>query len=355
MPSDPRTPALLAALQGEHQRYEAAVTAAAAQMRSWLRAHQGGADTPAAAREELGRFAAGRIDAERFAALFDGERTLASGTARAVRRAIAALDDLLVQGGALFAGDARPGEDVRRVADEMLAEIGRVFGAALVFQTVRLGTYRAEQHDAWLASCPFAAWNRGERALAAPIVIELEGADAHAERLVELLDGRQKIVLVVRGDCPPAPLVRLLSPRVFVQQALAVEDLGSFVAYEGPGIAALVAEGAARFVHDPAGATLAERLTIAHLPDDVPVGVRGGRSAWQLREELEQLRSLDALAAGARRAARADGSPAGARGLTTVASAPIAADGDAAGALAAWLLAQAGLEPAPASGGKPEP
>ena len=178
---------------------------------------------------------------------------------------------------------------------------------------------------------PFARWTRSERRLAPPLVVALEGGDLRAAALAEFLDGRQKIVLVVEGECAPAPLARLVAPGTFVLQTADAAGLDRFAAWEGPGIAALVPESAGRFVHDPAaGAASWDRLTIAHTPDKPPRRTVAGLSAAQQAEELEILRTLAARPA-------AIAPPAGAPAAAEAGTA------DPVDKLAAWLLSRVDL------------
>jgi hypothetical protein len=111
------------------------------------------------------------------------------------------------------------------------------------------------------------------------------------------------------------------------------QGLDRLAAWDGPGIAALVPESAARFVHDPAaGGAHGKRLSITAVPEQVPRRAVGGLSAAQQTEELGLLRSL--AVADAR-----DGAPA---------AAATAAEGggprpEPADKLAAWLLSQVDL------------
>lgn len=390
MPSDTmpredreRTAAVLQALAEPRARYDAALAGAEERMREYLAAHRSqSGDATSIATTELGRFAGGRIDASRFAALFE-ERALAPDVANVIERAADIIAELRAEGDALFVVHVPTGADLRRVVAGALAEIGRAFGAALAFQAARAGVRRTEWHERLLGGTPFGSWNRTERLLAAPLVVDVDGSDLHADSLAEFLDGSQKIVLVVRGDATPAPLARLVTPGTFVVQAADASELARFAASGAPGIAALLPASCVRFAHDPdGGPTLGERLTIAHIPVAAPRTSVGGRSAQQQREELAQLALLAEVSDLARlhatpRTARgsvanaeaaAPASDAPARGGTVPAAAssgatvpvggglPAAAagaraNGNAAGdagavdALATWLLAQAGLAP----------
>ena len=372
MPSDERVRGALAPLARGRETFRAAVGEALDQIRGYLATHAAaGGDRAALAAAELGSFAGGRIDGGRFAALVSASRLLEGETEAAVRRCADALASLLDRGDALFACEVPAGGDLREVVAAALADAGRAFGAALAFQALRTGVYRGEQHEPLLHAFPFARWNRGERLLAPPLVIEVDGADLRAGALAEFLDGRQQLVLLVRGACTPAPLVRLVTPGIFVLQAAAETELEALAAFDGPGVAALVPTPAAHFAHDPLGGSARGRLlTITHVPPEPPRTAVGGWSVWQQREELAQLVALDVSLAApavapppatdappvAHAAAAPDATvpPATAAPVAAPVAAPPAAplaatatpasgDGLAVRVLADWLLAQAGL------------
>jgi hypothetical protein len=109
-------------------------------------------------------------------------------------------------------------------------------------------------------------------------------------------------------------------------------ELARLAGWDGTGIAALMPDGAARFVHDPAGGSdLWKRLTVAHLPA-APRAPVGGHSVAQQADALAQLQALGA------RPPAPEAPPAPAAG------APADAAGSPADKLAAWLLDQADLE-----------
>lgn len=326
MQSDARVERTLAVVAATQAQRRAGVAAAADQIGDYLDARRPPAGGDGASPVRLGRFAAGRISEARFASLFDAG-PLVPGSLQPVERAAAVLADVLGPDAAA-SHTLPPGGDLARLVEEILTRTGRAFGAALVFQAARVGAYRSDQHDRLLDGIPFGRWNRSERQLAPPLVIAMDGADARADGLAAFMDGGLKIVLVIDGPCPPAPLVRLITPGVFVMQTADPADLERLMAFDGPGIAALVPDAAARFVHDPAaGDTLAGRLTIQHLPTDRPRTAVGGRSTWQQQDELAALTQLAAVPAVASSA------------VPAVASSSV-------DTLASWLLSQAGLAPA---------
>jgi hypothetical protein len=363
MPFDARVQRALAALAGRRAEFRAAVETAYAQTRGFLAAH--GPRVDERSREtalELGQFAGGRVDAARFAALVTAARVLSPEEETAVRRCGEVMDEVLAQGDGLFVCDVPPDADLHAAVDAALAEAGRAFGAAAAFQAVKTGEYRAEKRAPALRAFPFRRWSRGERLLAPPLVVAVDGADLQAGVLAEYLDGRQAFVVVVRGAATPAPLARLIAPRSYVAQLSDGDEgaeaaLARAAAYGGPSIAALVPPGAARFVHDPAaGGTLARRLGAVVLPAEPPRAAVGGHSVAQQREELSQLAELADLAklseaenarhaeANATTAARASASGEGGAHLPPPTSDPSLK----VEVLTRWLLAQAGL---PASNG----
>ena len=222
--------------------------------------------------------------------------------------------------------DLPGGESLFGWTTDRLAELGRAMGAARVVDAARNGRYRPSDHDRWLARFPFASWSQAERAVAPPVVVELDGADLRPAGLAEFLDGAARIVLVVRGDTSAAPLVRLVTPRTFVAQAADASVVARLVAWDGPGIVALMPERTARFVHDPAaGSAPAARLVVSEIPDLDHRKRSGAFTVAQQREELEQLRALEASAT-----------------ASSALSAP-SAPSDPVDKLAAWLLQQADL------------
>jgi len=284
----------------------------------------------------LGAFASGRIDAQRFGALLVDQRPLAPEAVDTLVKCVEALDELLAYGDALFVRRVPRGGLLRDEVDARLAEIGRAFAAARVFQSVRRGAPTPSGHLAMLRHFPFALWSRAERRLAPPLVIRLGGADLRAEHLVEYLDGAVCIALVVDDLVSPAPLVRLITPSVLVVQTSKATALDALNRATGPAVAALLPEGCAELLHDPnAGARLDDRLTITRASAETKCEALGWRSARQAREELAQ---LDALAELCRAA----------RDVSLLVVPPLGGgNGNGEGsvdAVASWLLTQAGFD-----------
>jgi len=185
---------------------------------------------------ELGPFGVRHVDAGRLLPLLGEQESADQETVDTVQRSLTTLRDLVALGENLHIVTIPPGWSVRDAVDETLARVGRAFGAARVVAAIKAGNYRFGDHARSLGSFPFGRWTRAERLLAPPLVLEVAGADLGAAALSDYLDGSVKIVLVVTGACSPAPLVRLITPGVFVQQARDAAELARFAAWNGPGI-----------------------------------------------------------------------------------------------------------------------
>jgi len=310
------------------------VASAEEEIRSFV-AHRRGASEYRAEQAliELGPFAVGRIAPDRFASLLIDAEDLTGEAAQVLDRAEYILS--------AFAADrdmhvviVEPGGDLRDAVRETFTQLGQVFGAARAVELARAGLFDPDQHNQFLSALPFRKWNRAERQLAPPLIVEVEPDDMVPAALGEFLDGQVKIVLVVRGMTTPAPLARLITPGTYVVQTADPAQLKGLAASPHPGIALLFDQERpeqARFLHDPeAGEAPWERLTLGHLPDRPEVG-RGRRPPRWL-EELEHLETL---------AARPSAAPVDAVTLAEPnvpeSVSPPAAPVDQ---LAAWLLSQ---------------
>lgn len=333
--NDPRLAPALAALAQPVAEFRAIVEGAIAQGDAFFAAQQATASQRAAgAAAALGRFAEGRLDPAGFAALFPPVAAVAPGALEALQRALDVLRDVRHRGDALFVVDVPPGRRLGAGLDDALAGVGRAFGAVVLAEFVRSGRYAPEQLRL-LEAQPFRGWNRTERRFAPPLVVLVDGADLQAGALMDYADGQEKIVLVVRGASPPAPLARCITPGTFVLQTVDGSGLDRVAHFDGPAVAAIVPEGAAVFMHDPrAGREPWQRMTVRHLPAP-PRKALGGQSAWQMAEDLRIVSDL----------------------ATTPFSVPVAGAGaaqavgaaDATDKIAAWLLGQAGMQ-----GGMPD-
>jgi hypothetical protein len=226
------------------------------------------------------------------------------------------------------------GEDLVTNVAAVWADFGRVFGTARLVEAARAGRYRLPVHEPLMSSFPFSQWSRAERALTPPLIVDVDGDALQVDGLAKFLDGAAKIVLLVRGDSPPAPLARLVSPSVFIAQTGDIDALDRVRETPGPAIVALVNESAARFVHDPTnGSQLSARMSVDFVPDDDPRVARGPISAFRQAEDLGHLRALVAMSETGAMA------PAAAVGGTNGDEAPA----EPADRLAAWLLQQADI------------
>jgi len=334
MPSDPRLAPVLALLRPRREAFRAALAATAEQVRAFLREQAAASRNGRASRlaAEFGAFGAGRIDTSRLSTVFHAGTALDAAAAAAVERALVTMTALAAGEGEGEFLDVPSGGDLRAATGQELARLGRAFSAVRTFELARAGGRQLDDVADTRTGFPYARWSRGERRLAPPLAILVDGADLRAESLAEFLDGAQKIVLVVRGRGAPAPLARLITPGTFVVQATDSTGLDRLVSFDGPGIAALLPDTAARFTHDPsAGQQSWDRLALAFVPEQVPRLAVGGVSAAQQAEALRLLRALATPPA----AAVTSLPPSG-----PVAAAPTA---DPADKLAAWLLAQADL------------
>lgn len=337
---------VLEPLRDREAAFRAAVARAQTEVRRYLAAHvPRPVDRVREAVLELGPFAAGRIDGARFAALSGAPAVLAPRVEAIVRHCADVLDELLAEDRGLFTCEVPSGGDTRREVEEALAEIGRAFGAALVFQAARTGAYRPEQHDGLLRAFPFRRWNAAERRLAPPLVVTVDGADLQPAALADYLDGTQLLVLVVRGRCTPAPLARVLTPGVLAVQGSDPALLTRLAAATGPAIALLTDAPIAHFVHDPA-APDGRWLDVSHWPDE-PRATLGRWSVWQQREELALLQRL-ADAARPEIPASAVTPPVVTPATGTIDTAVVARNNapdvtPSVDALARWLLAEARL------------
>ena len=330
MLSDPRLQQALAALAQPIAEFRAMVDGAISQAEAFLVEQRASASERAErAAFVLGPFAEGRIDSAGFAVLFPPVTAASPDALAALQRALDVLRDVRQRGDALFVVEIPAGGRLGMEVEDALARAGRAFGAVVLAEVVRGGRFTPE-HERLLAPHAFRSWNRSERRFAPPLVVLVDGAYLQASALMDFADGQEKIVLVVRGASPPAPLARCITPGTFVLQTVDGSGLDRVATFNGPAVAAIVPEGAAVFVHDPAaGRDAWQRLTVQHLPaaGKAPIG---GQSAWQIGQDLRLLSDL---------AATPFSVPAAGNG----AAGPAVGATDAADKITAWLLGQAGL------------
>ncbi len=327
MPSDTPLALALAALARPIAEFHSLVGDVIVQGEAVLAAQRADVHQRAAAASiSLGHFADARIDAGRFAALFPPVPSIGPDAVGALEHALLVLRGVQALGDHFFVVEVPPGGRFGSALEHAFEMIGVALGAVLMEEQVRAGRYESDQARL-LRTQYFRTWSSAERRAAPPLVMLVDGADLQPGTLLDYTDGREKIVLVIRGASPPAPLARCISPNTFVLQTVDGSGLDRLATYDGPAVAALVPDGAAVFMHDPAGGREPwQRLTVQHLPD-APKRAIGGQSVWQMTQDLRVLASL-ATTPFAVPAPTGDG-----------AARAVGAD-DAASRIAAWLVAQ---------------
>jgi hypothetical protein len=338
MPSEPRVELALSALQDSLEAFRSALARAVDEVRAALERRRQPAGAPGGTRA-LGALGLRCMDPDRFAGLVAEEPILDPEAARLMEAAHDALAGMDAADDDIFVETVPEGGSLRDAVADGLARLGRAFGAARVAELAREGRLGQGTREEQLQTFPPAAWNRAERDMAPPLIVQTPGSAITAGALAEFVDGSQKVVLVVEGAAPAAPLVRLITPGVYVLQTEDPSELESAAAFDGPAVCALFPEGSgvASFVHDPSAAEGGEsaRLTISSLPAAADLHRVGTITVRQQAEELTQLAFLASLGA----AAPATPSPNGAR----VAGTEAGEDVQPADRLAAWLLRQANL------------
>ena len=330
MPSDARFTVALAAMARSIADFRSIIQGALAQADTFLVGQAAdGNERASRAGVELGNFATGRIDPARFATLFPAVPPIGPAAMAALTRAITSLRAITDRGDEAFLVDLPKGGRLGTKVGDALAEIGRAFGAVILADVVRGGRYQASEHDRLLDPLEFHSWSKAERRYAPPVIVSLDGADLHVGALSDYADGREKIVLVVRGAAAPAPLARCITPGTLVLQTTDGSGLDRAAAFDGPAVVAVMPDGAAVFFHDPAaGRESWQRLTVRTL-GEVPKRGIGGMSAWQMTEDRTLLGDL----ARTPFAIPVSGGPA----------TPAVGADDAVERVAAWLLGQSGL------------
>lgn len=322
MPSDELRQSALAALAGRREAYHSAVATAVDEVRGLLESHRapmkGGKGERTAS--ELGAFAAGRIDPERFEALFSGQQTLDADSIERIEEALESLTEAAKAGDALHTVKVPVGTDLRDAVQRALTVAGRAFGAGRAVENARAGVPAAEYRGGFDP----VLWNRAERAVAPPLVVELEGSDLRPAGLIDFMEGAQAIVLLVKKPAPPAALARLVTPGTLVIQGADAEALDALKTWDGPAVVAVV-QDAASFRYRPEEDGPGE-LRVDSLPGERcrPVG---RLSVPRQESDLGLLKMLDGVAAG--------------RVAAAAAAEAETVDPDPTDKLAAWLLRQA--------------
>lgn len=185
MPSDEMARRAVEALAGPRMRFEEMLTVSIEEIRGFLGSHR----TPDEDRgdrvaHELGVFAEGRIDMERFAALLQDAESLDREVRHELEVALETLTRLRQRGDDLFLARVAPGGDLRDTVARALSEVGSAFAAGRLVEAARAGGGE-EELDASQKGFPFRQWSRDERGVAPPLVVQVEGADLLAGGLEE--------------------------------------------------------------------------------------------------------------------------------------------------------------------------
>lgn len=336
MPSDQTLPmdAVLEAVTPGLEDFRSAVAEAHEEIRAWQLEHDAAASDPASTLEaELGVFARGRLDAGRLASLLKPRKAPDSLTHHLMAEARNFFSALMSRGVDAYRISVPRGGDLRDAVRDGLAELGRAFGMAHLVEKARSHTYAPDRDQGLLHPYPFHRWNLLEKEAAPPLVVEVDGSDLRAAGLVEFLDGAQKLVLAVRGDAPPAPLARLVSPLVYVAQdegENALTRIRELMRREGPGIVGVFARdsGILPFAQRPGMAPDVDRAALDELVKRV--------STTRGQPGILDLRHLESLAAQPGRVAPE--------------SAPPRPGEETVDQLAAWLLSRTDLSDPEPSG-----
>ena len=339
MPSDEtideRASRAMDVLGKAREEYRSALVATNEELRGMLEVAAGSSGEERAKRTaaELGEFAVGRIDVERFSAFEDSGAPVGENLTARLESAARTLTSLIELGDEIHVVRLEKGTELQGAVTAALGRAGRAFGAARTVELARSGKYDEAKHAGWLDDFPPTMWSSRERGLAPPLVVELDGSDLRPAGLAEYLDGSQKIALLVRGSAPPAALAGLIAPGLTVLQVEDPERLTPMAETQGPAIGAVVPADACLFVHLADSDGGAGQLTVHHMPETEPKRALGGISAFQQALGMRQLVALSARwgpEAPAQQAGSGDGAN------------PIPA-GSSADKLAAWILRQADL------------
>jgi hypothetical protein len=177
MQSDERIDQVLKSLTGQTQAFRSSLATTIDQIRNFQVAHGSAADSKIdRLAAELGPFAAGRIDLERYSSLHTNNLKLDRPTLETIDKALQTLTELASRGDDLFVVDVESGGDVHDTVQAALADVGRAFGAARVFEVSKFGRFPDAEHARSLGSFPFHKWSSGERRLAPPLVVSVDRA-----------------------------------------------------------------------------------------------------------------------------------------------------------------------------------
>ena len=292
MPSDPRLTRAFQILAAPIERYRSALAATLEEIRGHVDAARSDSEVRSRRlRDQLGAFGS-RIDTGRLTSALGERKQTEPVDIERLERASDVLRNLVSRGDSLFDVEVPSGVDAAAAIRRQFACIGRGFAAARIARAAASGGGSGLDERRALDAFPFAEWTAAERALAPPLVVRVNGVDLVAGAIAPLLDGSVRLLLIVEGFCPPAPLVRLITPGVLVLQAHDLSELQPLASASCPSVGALVPLWAVRFAHDPAaGPECWQRMSV-HLSRDWRIKRIGPFSPEQQQEELAQLDQL---------------------------------------------------------------
>ncbi len=289
MQSDERVTAAIAALKPQISVYLLNVESALERARKLLAAES----NDSAAAESLGEFAQGRIDAARFAMLAEDPGPLDAIAFGVLERTIERLEAISGAGDEQFIVALDAGGSIGEAVHARFETLGAAYSAATLVDLARRRAPNLLGQGLSLESHPFEKWTAADRRIAPPLVVCVEGPDVDALGIARFVDASVRLALIVTGQTAPAPLVRLISPGVFVSQSSDITPLSKSSDYEGPAVVAVMEDGGARFTHDPRrGRAVWQRLDVTRMPDVQARKSVGRRSAWQQREDVAHLKAL---------------------------------------------------------------
>ncbi|MEE4216857.1 MAG: hypothetical protein V2I48_04560, partial [Xanthomonadales bacterium] len=225
MPSEDRSKIALESIRPRLELFHSAIAVTTEEIRGLLSGSGESRDDQSIA---LGHFAKGHVDVERFSAFSKKSSRVDTEAEKPIRAARDVLNRLLHESDELFVLRLAEGDNLATLVDHRLAVIGLAFAAAHVVDLAKRGKYRDEEHSLMLEGLRWANWSRAERALAPGLIVELPGTEFVPAQLAPYLDAGMKIVFVVDGDAPAAAMARLVTPGVFVQQAIGDASLEAF-------------------------------------------------------------------------------------------------------------------------------
>lgn len=281
--------AALQAVAAERSLFRSALAATLEQVRGMLASGTNGDHAQERLGAELGAFALGRIQMDRFSEIARPDIHYKKSVLTSIRHAQQILTATLALGDQLFFVEVEPNGDCYRTIEDALAISGRAFAAAYLVELIRAAREDQPKDQTLLGPMAPDRWTRAERLVAPPLVVRVSGNDLRVGGLEDLLQGNQKIVLLVEGIAPPAALVRLVSPGVFVMQCRSVEDLARFTAAQTPAIAAVMGEPAALFTYEDG------KLEVSYLPAEAPRRPLRVSTAFRQREDLAWLQQLQQM------------------------------------------------------------